>query len=79
MCVQNPSLYQHSLSSGLSSMSLQEDPCRPAKIRKVDTYQVLKNPYPYHESVFDGRSKNFQKHHVPEQQFTLPSLKRYVK
>merc|ERR1712018_1027867 len=54
-----------------SSMSLQEDLCRPAKKRKIDTYQVLKKPYPYHELVFDERSKNFQMHHIPEQQFTF--------
>merc|ERR1712018_527240 len=59
-----------------SSMSLQEDLCRPAKKRKIDTYQVLKKPYPYHELVFDERSKNFQMHHIPEQQFTFPSPKR---
>jgi len=79
MCVQTPSLYQHSLASGLSSMSLQEELRRPAKKRKIDTYQVLKKPYLYHELVFDERSKNFQMHHVPEQQFTFPSPKRYVK
>ena len=79
LCVQSPSLYQHSLAKGLSSMGLKDEQCKPAKICKIDSYQMLKKPSLCRELSSDEKMGHIQMQHFLGKQSTLPSLKRYVR
>ena len=78
LCVQSPNLYQHSLAKGLSSMGLKDEQCKPAKIYKIDSYQMLKKSSLFRELSSDEKMGCIQMQHFLGKQSTLPSLKRYV-